>query len=79
MAIHLAIRPAPDSGAEQIGRFLGTAIGALLWPLIGVAIASIWKSNRTQKRRVLVFTIASVVFLLMPIALLIALRSSQTF
>jgi hypothetical protein len=76
VAVHMSIKPSQSSGAEAFGALFGTLLGALLWPSIVVGIASIWRSNRTQKRRVLVFTIATVVFLMAPITLILALSKT---
>jgi uncharacterized membrane protein YkvI len=67
---------APSSSrdaASEVGSFIGTLIGALIWPLIVVGIASFWESNRNQRRRVMVFSIASVVFVVLRFAAILAI------
>jgi len=48
----------------QIGGFIGTMLGAFLWPLLFVWIAS-FRRNNTERRRVKVFFIATMVFVLL--------------
>jgi hypothetical protein len=60
-------------GAEQVGSVIGTAFGALIWPLIIVWIASRWESNSTQRRRVKVFFIASMVFVVLRLTAIFAI------
>lgn len=66
VCIPLVFSPAKPAGAlELIGKVIGTMIGALIVPAIVVGLASLWKSNRTQKRRVAVFLGASLVMVLL--------------
>lgn len=42
-------------GAERSGRMIGAFMGRALVALVWVGILQIWKSNRTQERRLVVF------------------------
>lgn len=54
--------PSGMTDAERAGSFLGAALGALLWPMLIVWIASWWPRNKTQARNVKVFFVATAVF-----------------
>lgn len=63
-AIHFIISTASapsdgKGGAEQVGQIVGRLIGTCVVLLIIVGIASAWKNNKTQKRRVTVFLVAT--------------------
>jgi len=78
-AIYVAIsvshvaRSNDKDGATQVGSVLGAMLGALLWPLIIMWISSLWKRNRTQKRRVTVFFIASAALVGLQLAAIFAI------
>lgn len=63
------------STAEQMGRIVGTMVATIVLPLIFVGIASVWKNNRTQKRRVAVFLVATLTFLALPMALAFTMKT----
>lgn len=66
------------NGADQVGTFVGRVLGALFWPLVIVGIASLWRSNRTQKRRVRVFFIASVALVALQLISVLAIFGLMT-
>ena len=56
---------AARTGKTDFAELLGRAVGSSIWPLGAVAVASIWKKNRTQRTRVKVLLIASLALILL--------------
>lgn len=69
----------PEEAGSLVGAVLGALLGALLWPLFIVWIASFWRSNQTQRRKVRVFLVATVVLVALRLVSMFAIAGVRVY